>query len=34
MYTQTNGSLTLTNPHVLERIAQHFDAELAHRPLI
>jgi len=34
MYTQTNGSLTLTNPRVLERIAQHFDAELARRPLI
>jgi CRP-like cAMP-binding protein len=34
MYTQTNGSLTLTNPRVLGRIAQHFDAELARRPLI
>jgi CRP-like cAMP-binding protein len=34
MYTQTNGSLTLTNPRVLERIAQHFDEELARRPLI
>jgi len=34
MYTQTNGSLTLTNPRVLERIAQHFDQELAPRPLI
>jgi CRP-like cAMP-binding protein len=34
MYTQANGSLTLTNPHVLERIAQHFDQELARRPLI
>jgi CRP-like cAMP-binding protein len=34
MYTQSNGSLTLTNPRVLEGIAQHFDRELAHRPLI
>jgi CRP-like cAMP-binding protein len=34
MYTQINGSLTLTNPRVLERIAQHFDQELARRPLI
>jgi CRP-like cAMP-binding protein len=34
MYTQANGSLTLTNPRVLERIAQHFDQELARRPLI
>jgi CRP-like cAMP-binding protein len=34
MYTQENGSLTLTNPRVLERIAQHFDQELPRRPLI
>jgi CRP-like cAMP-binding protein len=34
MYTQANGSLTLSNPHVLERVAQHFDRELASRPLI
>jgi len=34
MYTQANGSLTLTNPHVLERVAQHFDQELPRRPLI
>jgi CRP/FNR family transcriptional regulator, anaerobic regulatory protein len=34
MYTQANGSLTLTNPRVLECIAQHFDEDLAHRPLI
>jgi CRP-like cAMP-binding protein len=34
MYTQANGSLTLTNPRVLERIAQHFDQELPRRPLI
>jgi CRP-like cAMP-binding protein len=34
MFTQANGSLTLANPRVLERIAQHFDQELARRPLI
>jgi CRP-like cAMP-binding protein len=34
MYTQANGSLTLVNPRVLESIAQHFDEELAARPLI
>jgi CRP-like cAMP-binding protein len=34
MYTQANGSLTLTNPRVLERVAQHFDQELPRRPLI
>ena len=34
MYTQANGSLTLTNPRVLEGVAQHFDQELARRPLI
>jgi CRP-like cAMP-binding protein len=34
MYSQSNGSLTLTNPRVLERVAQHFDQELARRPLI
>ncbi|HEY6259463.1 MAG TPA: Crp/Fnr family transcriptional regulator [Xanthobacteraceae bacterium] len=34
MYIQANGSLTLTNARVLERIAQHFDDELARRPLI
>jgi hypothetical protein len=28
MYTQANGLLTLTNPRVLERVAQHFDQEL------
>jgi CRP-like cAMP-binding protein len=33
LHTQANGSLTLTNPRVLERIAQHFD-EVARRPLI
>ena len=34
MFTRANGSLTLTNPRVLERIAQHFDEEVALRPLI
>jgi CRP-like cAMP-binding protein len=34
MFTQGNVSLTLTNPRVLERIAQHFDEEVALRPLI
>jgi CRP-like cAMP-binding protein len=34
MYTQTNGSLTLTNPRALESIAHHFDEELACRPLV
>ncbi len=34
MFTQANGSLTLINPRILERIAQHFDQELARRPLI
>jgi CRP-like cAMP-binding protein len=34
MYTQANGSLTLGNPRVLERIAQYFDAATVLRPLI
>jgi CRP-like cAMP-binding protein len=34
MYAQANGSLTLTNPRILESVAQHFDQELACRPLI
>lgn len=34
MFTQANGSLTLINPRILERIAQHFDQEPARRPLI
>jgi CRP-like cAMP-binding protein len=34
MFTQANGSLTLTNPRVLERVAQYFDEEVAQRPLI
>jgi CRP-like cAMP-binding protein len=34
MYTQTNDALTLTNPRVLERIAQYFGRELPRRPLL
>jgi CRP-like cAMP-binding protein len=34
MFKQHNGSMTLTNPRVLERVAQHFDDEVPMRPLI
>jgi len=34
MFTQTNGTITLTNPRVLERVAQYFDEEIPKRPLI
>jgi CRP-like cAMP-binding protein len=34
MFRQQNGTMTLTNPRVLERVAQHFDEELSMRPLI
>jgi CRP-like cAMP-binding protein len=34
MFTRTNGSLTLTNPRVLQRVAQYFDEEIPQRPLI
>jgi CRP-like cAMP-binding protein len=34
MFTQTNVSLTLRNPRVLERVGQYFDEEVAQRPLI
>jgi CRP-like cAMP-binding protein len=34
MFTRVNGSMTLKNPRVLERIAQHFDEEVRQRPLI
>jgi CRP-like cAMP-binding protein len=34
MFTQANGTLTLTNPRVLERIALYFDEEVPQRPLI
>jgi CRP-like cAMP-binding protein len=34
MYSRANGTLTLTNARVLQRIAQHFDEEIPMRPLI
>jgi CRP-like cAMP-binding protein len=34
MFTQSNGSLTLTNPRALESVAQHFEQELPRRPLL
>jgi CRP-like cAMP-binding protein len=34
MFTQANGTITLTNPRVLERVAQYFDEEIPKRPLI
>lgn len=34
MFKQANGTLTLTNPRMLARIAQHFDEEVPRRPLI
>jgi CRP-like cAMP-binding protein len=34
MYSRADGALTLTNPRVLQRIAQHFDEEIPQRPLI
>jgi CRP-like cAMP-binding protein len=34
MFKQHDGLMTLTNPRVLERVAQHFDEELPVRPLI
>ena len=34
MFKQVNGTMTLTNPRVLERVAQHFDEEVPIRPLI
>jgi CRP-like cAMP-binding protein len=34
MFTRTNGSLTMLNPRVLERMAQYFDQELPLRPLL
>jgi CRP-like cAMP-binding protein len=34
VFTQVNGALTLVNPGVMERIAQHFDDEIPLRPLI
>src|SRR5580658_663025 len=34
MFARANGSLTLTNPHVLARIGQYFEDEVPMRPLI
>ena len=34
MFSQTNGSMTLANPRVIERLAQYVDEEVAQRPLI
>jgi CRP-like cAMP-binding protein len=34
MFTRMNGTMTLANPRVLERVAQHFDDEVPMRPLI
>jgi CRP-like cAMP-binding protein len=34
MFNRTNGSMTLTNPHVLARIGQYFEDEVPLRPLI
>jgi CRP-like cAMP-binding protein len=34
MFTLANGSLTLTDPHVLANVAQYFEQELPQRPLI
>jgi CRP-like cAMP-binding protein len=34
MFKRSEGCITLTNPRVLERIAQHFDEETTPRPLI
>jgi CRP-like cAMP-binding protein len=33
MFKQHNGTMTLINPRVLERVAQHFDEEVPMRPL-
>ena len=34
MFSQTNGTLLLSNPKALESLAQYFDEEAAQRPLI
>jgi CRP-like cAMP-binding protein len=34
MFTQNNGTMTLTNPRVLERVAQYFEQDIPLRPLI
>jgi CRP-like cAMP-binding protein len=34
MFSQVNGTMTLTNPRVLKRVAQYFDEDVPLRPLI
>jgi CRP-like cAMP-binding protein len=34
MFSQTNGTMTLANPRVIERLAQYLDEEVPPRPLI
>jgi CRP-like cAMP-binding protein len=34
MFSQTNGTMTLANPRVIERLTQYFDEEVPLRPLI
>jgi CRP-like cAMP-binding protein len=34
MFSQTNGTMTLANPRVIERLAQYLDEEVPQRPLI
>ena len=34
MFSQTNGTLLLSNPKALESLAQYFEEEVAKRPLI
>ena len=34
MFSQTNGTLLLSNPQALESLAQYFEEEVAKRPLI
>jgi len=34
MFTRANGSLTLTNPRALARVAQYFEEDMPKRPLI
>ena len=34
MFSQSNGTLLLSNPKALESLAQYFDEEVAKRPLI
>jgi CRP-like cAMP-binding protein len=34
MFTRSNGTMTLTNPRIFERVAQYFEAEIPRRPLV